>query len=55
MQNNDIHKKVEDVYREIGELGPYQLLIFVLAGVTTFIPALVGYGTSMCDCDWKTN
>lgn len=46
MLNNELNQKIEYVYKQIGEFGPYQFLIFVLAGTSTFIPAIVGFGPS---------
>lgn len=42
----NLNKKIDDIYKEVGEFGPYQLVLFCLIGVTAFIPALVGYSFS---------
>jgi OCT family organic cation transporter-like MFS transporter 4/5 len=41
-----LNEQIEEIYTHIGEFGPYQLLIFVLVGITAFIPAIVGYSYS---------
>ena len=38
-----VNEKIENIYKEIGEFGRYQLLIFVLVGIISFVPAIVGY------------
>ena len=38
-----LNEKIENIYKEIGEFGPYQLLIFALVGIISFVPAIVGY------------
>ena len=41
-----INQKTDDIYKQIGEFGPYQLLVFILVGIIAFIPAIVGYSYS---------
>ena len=38
-----LNEKIENIFKEIGEFGRYQLLIFVLVGIISFVPAIVGY------------
>jgi hypothetical protein len=45
MQNN-LNLKIEEIFKLIGEFGPYQLLIFLLVGITACIPGIVGYSYS---------
>lgn len=42
----NLNKKIDDIYKEVGEFGPYQLAMFCLIGITAFIPAIVGYSFS---------
>jgi hypothetical protein len=44
--SNSINKKINDIFKEIGEFGPYQLLVFILVGFTALIPATVSYSYS---------
>jgi hypothetical protein len=46
MRSSSLNQKIEGIFAEIGEFGPYQLLVFVLVGITAFIPAIVGYSYS---------
>lgn len=32
-----------NIYDEIGEIGPYQWIMFILIGSLTVIPSLIGY------------
>lgn len=43
---SQLNKKTEEIFKQIGEFGPYQLLIFILVGVIAFEPALVAYSFS---------
>ena len=45
MKNSSDHK-TDELFKEVGEFGKYQLLVFVLVGITAFIPAFVGYSYS---------
>ena len=38
-----LNEKIENIFKEIGEFGRYQLLIFILVGIISFVPAIVGY------------
>jgi hypothetical protein len=38
-----LNEKIESIFKEIGEFGRYQLLIFILVGIISFVPAIVGY------------
>lgn len=40
-----IHDKIDKIYKEIGEFGPYQLLIIVLCGSSAIIPAMIAYSS----------
>lgn len=46
MKNTNLNKKIDEIFKEIGEFGPYQLFVFVLLGVVAFIPSIVGYSYS---------
>jgi OCT family organic cation transporter-like MFS transporter 4/5 len=46
MKSSSLNQKIEGIFAEIGEFGPYQLLVFILVGITAFIPAIVGYSYS---------
>jgi hypothetical protein len=46
MKNTNLNKKIDEIFKEIGEFGPYQLFVFVLLGVIAFIPSIVGYSYS---------
>lgn len=39
-------KKTEEIFKQVGEFGPYQLFIFILVGILAFEPALVAYSFS---------
>jgi hypothetical protein len=43
MMKTNINKKIDEIFKEIGEFGKYQLLVFILVGTTAFIPAIVGF------------
>ena len=43
MLKTNLNKKIDEIFKEIGEFGSYQLLVFILAGTTAFIPAIVGH------------
>lgn len=38
--------KLDEIYKQIGEIGPYQYFIIALAGLCTFVPSIVGYSFS---------
>jgi hypothetical protein len=40
---SSLNEKIENIFKEIGEFGRYQLLIFILVGIISFVPAIVGY------------
>jgi hypothetical protein len=42
----NLNKKIDDIFKEIGEFGKYQLLVFILVGTTAFIPSIVGFSYS---------
>lgn len=46
MKKTNINQKIDDIFKEVGEFGPYQLFVFVLVGVIAFIPSIVGYSYS---------
>jgi hypothetical protein len=37
-----LNLKVDDIYRKIGEFGPYQLLVLLLVGIIALEPCIVG-------------
>ncbi len=41
-----INHDIEEIYKQIGEFGPYQLFLCVLIGFVSFVPAVVAYGYS---------
>lgn len=41
--SSSLNEKIENIFKEIGEFGRYQLLIFILVGIISFVPAIVGY------------
>ena len=41
--NISLNEKIESIFTEIGEFGRYQLLVFILVGIISFVPAIVGY------------
>jgi hypothetical protein len=43
---NSSDQKTDDLFIEVGEFGKYQLIVFVLVGITAFIPAFVSYSYS---------
>ena len=43
---NSSDQKTDELFKEVGEFGKYQLSVFVLVGITAFIPAFVGYSYS---------
>ncbi|RNA15634.1 Organic cation transporter [Brachionus plicatilis] len=44
--NENLNKKTEEIFDQVGHFGPYQLLIFILVGIIAFVPALVGFSFS---------
>ena len=42
-----INKDAEEIFRQIGELGPYQIFLFAIISVTSFIPSMVSYGFAL--------
>ena len=46
MKKTNLNQKIDDIFKEVGEFGPYQLFVFVLVGVIAFIPSIVGYSYS---------
>lgn len=34
----------ENIYEDIGEIGPYQIFLFTLIGTLAAVPSLTGYG-----------
>jgi MFS transporter, OCT family, solute carrier family 22 (organic cation transporter), member 4/5 len=46
MNVKNLNKKIDEIFKQIGEFGPYQLTLFFLIGITAFIPAIVGYSYS---------
>lgn len=43
MMNRNLHRELDNDFKQIGEFGVYQLLIFILVGLTSCIPALLAY------------
>ena len=39
-------KLIDEIYKQIGEIGPYQYFIIALAGLCSFVPSIVGYSFS---------
>ena len=46
VEEDEKEKRVENIYKEIGEFGAYQFILFLLIGSVACIPAVVAYGTS---------
>ena len=46
MSSQNSKQNMEDVFKEIGEFGPYQLMQFILIGVVAIIPSVMAYGYS---------
>jgi hypothetical protein len=40
-------KNVEDIFAQVGEFGPYQLVMFVLISITSLGICVVGFGYSI--------
>ncbi len=38
-----LNQKIEEIFKQVGEFGRYQLFVLILAGTISFIPAIVGY------------
>ena len=38
-----LHRELDNDFKQIGEFGIYQLLVFVLVGLTSCIPAILAY------------
>lgn len=45
-KESSLNQQTEEIFKQVGEFGPYQLFIFILVGLTAFIPAIVGYSYS---------
>ena len=43
MQKIPIQEKIDRIFKEIGEFGPYQLMIILICGGTAIVPAIIGY------------
>ena len=41
---SNLNNQIDNIYTEIGEIGFYQVLMFLLIGITSFIPSISGYG-----------
>lgn len=41
-----IHERTENLFSEVGEFGPYQFSVFVLVGLVSVIPGIVGFSFS---------
>ncbi|RMZ92891.1 organic cation transporter -like, partial [Brachionus plicatilis] len=41
-----IHERTENLFTEVGEFGPYQFSVFILVGLVSVIPGIVGYSYS---------
>lgn len=38
-----LNQKIEQIFKQVGEFGPYQLFVFILGGLISIVPAIVGY------------
>lgn len=38
------HRDPEEIFKKIGEFGPYQLRLFMLISITSFVCAMISYG-----------
>ncbi|RMZ96378.1 organic cation transporter -like [Brachionus plicatilis] len=38
-----VHDITDSIFKEIGEFGPYQFLVFALVGLVATIPGIVGF------------
>lgn len=45
MKSNDkpVLTVTDDIFKKIGDFGPYQLFILILIGLTAIIPAILAY------------
>jgi len=46
MNAKNLNKKIDEIFKQVGEFGPYQCTLFFLIGITAFVPAIVGYSYS---------
>jgi hypothetical protein len=46
MSNTEHLHVVEDIFKEIGDFGPYQLFLISAISLVAIIPCLVSYGYS---------
>lgn len=44
--NENLNKKTEEIFDQVGHFGPYQLLIFILVGIIASVPSFVGFSYS---------
>jgi hypothetical protein len=41
--HKNLHRELDNDFKQIGEFGVYQFAIFVLVGLTSCIPAILAY------------
>lgn len=46
MMPKSIHERTENLFNEVGEYGSYQRSVFVLVGIVSVIPGIVGFSYS---------
>ena len=45
-KSNNINKKIDNIFKEIGEFGVYQFILILLIGSVSFIQSFLNYGFS---------
>lgn len=40
---HSVHDKIDKIFKEVGEFGPYQLIIILICGASGVIPAMNAY------------
>ena len=42
----ELNHDIEEIFKQIGEFGPYQLFLFIIIGLVALVPAVIAYGFS---------
>jgi hypothetical protein len=51
MQKITVQEKIDRIFKEIGEFGPYQLLIILICGSTSIVPGMIAYSDEFVKSD----
>ncbi len=51
MQKITVQEKIDRIFKEIGEFGPYQLLIILICGSTSIVPGMIAYSDEFIKSD----